>query len=354
MNRGFDYGGWNVWFHNNRYQGTGSLGNDGEGILCQRHGGVEAFSITMTANEQGPTGLSGYLAPYDVTVTGLLHGWNTQRGGVGVFKVEQNFISDVSVVRNFNAAGTPSNAAGQVGARVMDYLVTTCPGHPTPGTPTITLTNVGRAVKIEWDNVDNEVGYAVQRRRTGTNDWSTIAFRPRQETGGMVTFAMGSTGNNIGTNANYGPAPTSQCWDGVERNMNEANWFDYTRLSGTFDYRVVALACEMDGSDGTSSNTDTIVVTSVKKGYASPAVTFLPVTVMPNPSQQGSIAVSYQSDAPASFSVLDMTGKLVKETLPIASKSGKQTLSTKDLPPGSYLLEVKAGTGISRTRFVIE
>ncbi len=355
MNRGFDYGGWNVWFHNNRYEGTGSLGNDGEGILCQRHGGVEAFSITMTANEQGPTGMNGYLAPYDVTVAGLLHGWNFQRGSVGVLKVEQNFIADVSVVKNFHTNGNASGTSGQTGARVNDYLVVSCPGQPSPGTPAITLTNEGRGVKIAWNDVSDEVGYAVQRRRTGTNDWTTVAFRPRQASGSLVTFAMGTTGNNIGTTSNYGPQPLSQCWDGIERNMNEPSWLDYTRLSGTFDYRVVALACEINGSDGTASNIDTIVVTSVKQGFASKAITFLPVVIMPNPAEGSSqITVSYQSVEPASLRVFDMFGKLVKEQAPRISKSGIQNMSTKGLAPGNYLMEVKAGNGISRARFIIQ
>jgi hypothetical protein len=67
MSRAMDFGGWNLWMHNNYYNNTGSdPGNDGEGLLIQRHGVVENFSYALTYNRQGPNGESGYIAPYDV------------------------------------------------------------------------------------------------------------------------------------------------------------------------------------------------------------------------------------------------------------------------------------------------
>ena len=122
MNRGYDYGGWNMWFDNNRFEGTGSIGNDGEGMLCQRHGGVEVFSLAMTGNEQGPTGHNGYLAPYDVTVVGLFHAWNKQRGSVGVAKPESNYIADVSTIENTHSTtNAASSVSGVNGNNVQDF-----------------------------------------------------------------------------------------------------------------------------------------------------------------------------------------------------------------------------------------
>jgi hypothetical protein len=352
MNRAFDYGGWNVWFDNNRFQGTGSIGNDGEGILCQRHGGVEAYSITMTNNEQGPTGQNGYLAPYDVTVVGLFHAWNNQRGNVGIAKVEANYICDVSVVRNVNNAGNPSAVAGQTGTRVMDFLNQMCPAGSFPTAPVISLSRLGDAVQIEWNNVPNEVGYAVQRRRLGDPDWRTIVYRPRQETGGLVTFSMGTTGNNIGTNANYGPQPTQQCWDGVERNMNEPKWLDYTTLTGTFEYRVIALVCEQDGIDGAIGESDTITVITGMKGLASKPVRFVDFKLYPNPTSGNVVNLDAGIAKVTALNIYDQSGKLVQSRK--ANKTSLTQINTKGMKPGIYYVEVQTHDGATKAKMVVQ
>lgn len=352
MNRAFDYGGWNVWFHNNRYEGTGSIGNDGEGILCQRHGGVEAFSIAMTDNEQGPTGQAGYLAPYDVTVTGLLHGWNNQRGNVGVMKTESNYICDVSVVRNVNNFGNPSNIVGHTGTRVKDFLQQQCPGSGQPSAPDIQLTKIGDAIEIAWSNTNDEVGYAIQRRRLGQDNWQTIAFRPRQHTGGMVTFAMGTTGNNIGTNANYGPQPTAQCWDGLERNMNEPKWMDYTTLSGTFEYRVLALVCEKDASDGAISHADTITIITGVKALASRAQAYVNVNMYPNPTHKQNITIDAGNHYINQVNIYDAAGKLLIKHQ-YRKANSRVVVPAAKLMPGVYLIEVHTPYGATKSRLLV-
>lgn len=354
MNRAFDYGGWNVWFDNNRYTGTGSIGNDGEGILCQRHGGVEVFSIAMTRNEQGNTGQSGYLAPYDVTVIGLLHGWNKQRGYVGIAKPEQNWGEDICLVANTTPTGANSNISGQNGlvpnGRIQDFLVFSCPANSTPNAPVMTLTNISGAVEISWTNVEDEAGYAVQRRRVGTTEWKNIAFRPRQHTSGLVRFALGTTGNNIGTTANYGPPPLAQCWDSVKRDMNEPKWLDYTVLEGSYEYRVIALACDFNGDDGAISLVDTAVVTSIK-GIASRPMQYIPVQVAPNPIHNGNITITYPAGTPTTIKLWDANGKLI-QTLP-ANTTGRTELNTSRLNSGIYLIEAQTEKGATRTKLVV-
>lgn len=198
MSRAWDFGGWNLWLDKNWYNNTGSNpGNDGEGLLIQRHGGVEAFSFAYTRNRQGPGGEPGYIAPYDVHCIGLFQAWNKQRGSVGVVAARNNRLEDISVVENINLQGTPVVASGVGSANQGDFL-DACPTTVTgaPSGVTATPDNTYKAMIVSWnDNSSNEVAFRVDRRLSPNDPWVTIAYRPRNETGGLFTY----DGNDNGT-----------------------------------------------------------------------------------------------------------------------------------------------------------
>jgi len=85
MSRGYDLGGGPLWIDGCTLNNTGSdPGNDGEGILCQRHGGTEVYSWAITHNrhDQGD-GEPGYFGGWDVRCYGLMISWNKTPGWVG-------------------------------------------------------------------------------------------------------------------------------------------------------------------------------------------------------------------------------------------------------------------------------
>ena len=214
--------------------------------------------------------------------------------------------------------------------------------------PTITLTALpaNNAVQIEWTNVANETGYEVQRKQTGTSTWRTVAVRPRQETGGMVHFGSGQP-NSIQTTANYGPGPFTQFWDGQVRNMNEPKWIDYTVVEGDYDYRVVALGCQQDGSDGIGSPTQAIVITSL----ASAPVRYIPVSIFPNPAQD-MVNIEFDTKEAATIMLYDVNGQTVK-TVQAGNRKNVQ-LSTSNLTSGVYFVEIRTETGATRSKLVVK
>jgi len=179
MARFIDYGGHNVWFDDNAWCGTGSRGNDGEGILAQRHNGIEVYSVAITNNKQADynNGESGYIGPYDTWVIGLFQGWNTIMGKVGANVCDQkpNYAEDISHVENYDLNGTPSLyycGPSWVNTNSMEApqdWMNTCPTFD-PTAPVINkiLYNATTgAVEIAWTDVDNETAYRVDRRKVG-------------------------------------------------------------------------------------------------------------------------------------------------------------------------------------------
>ena len=245
MNRAYDLGGMNVWMHNNQYDNTGSAGNDGEGILGQRHNEVEIFSHAWTFNTGGPALQErgrgkGYMAPYDMHVAGLLKFKNTLQDDahIGIDKPVTNYFADIASVSN----SKNSNLSGVAG-------LSTCPSGAAAAPTNVVVTPVNYGNKITWkDNADNEIGFRVDRK-IDNGTWETIAYRPRNEEGGN-TLAYAPTGQNNG-----GP-----CDCDVSRgfDFNPQEWVDYLAPSNAnVSYRVVAINCD-DNETGSSS-----VITSV-------------------------------------------------------------------------------------------
>ncbi|MBD3319546.1 MAG: hypothetical protein GF350_00450 [Chitinivibrionales bacterium] len=239
MNRGYDLGGMNFWAHNNEVRETGSGGNDGEGMLVQRHNEVETFSHAWTDNRAfayaNEAADKGYIAPYDVHVLGLLQLRNNTSGNVGIRKLESNQFADIAVVLNDadnGVAGTTAN----------DFL-STCPGG-TPSAPqNVTAEKVEDGIRIRWeDAANNEIGFRIDRK-IGSGSATTIAYRPRHSQGG--------------SNAGYAPDGSGgggpcDCAAPAGFDFNPQEWIDYLAPSNAqISYRVVAVNCD-DNDNGAS------------------------------------------------------------------------------------------------------
>lgn len=172
LSRAFDLGGRHLWVDGSWFDDTGSdPGNDGEGILCQLHGGTEWYSWALTGNthERGG-GENGYMGGYDVDQRGALVAWNTTPGWVGSAKAGE--LYDAAYVANDAAGGV--RTTGSIAPLTADP-----PGSPAAPAD-VTARVDGDHVVIAWrDTTDAEVGFRVERR-IGAGAWTTIAYRPRQ------------------------------------------------------------------------------------------------------------------------------------------------------------------------------
>jgi len=175
LSRAFDLGGRNLWVHRNTYNNLGSdPGNDGEGILCQAHGGSQVFSwaITYNRHEKG-AGETGYIGGWDVNMAGALFGWNVVPGWIGSVKVATRSSADIAFVANRAGSLKPMK-----GAQVGDG-----PTRPTPPVDVQAAVHDDIAVKITWkDECDGEAGFRIDRKIAG-GKWTPIAYRPPQITG---------------------------------------------------------------------------------------------------------------------------------------------------------------------------
>ena len=183
LSRAFDLSGQALWIDSNTFNNTGSdPGNDGEGILFQRHGGTELNSVAITHNThiQG-AGEPGYLGGYDVHNYGHLNAWNTTPGWVGHAKAGSNNLIDSAFVANNAAGGAIAAAGGTIDVITADP--TGPVSAPINVTATVRSEEGGDSVLITWeDTTDNEIGFRVERSIEG-GPWTTIAYRPRHSLG---------------------------------------------------------------------------------------------------------------------------------------------------------------------------
>lgn len=342
--RAFDIGGWNVWVHNNRYTGTGSMGNDGEGILIQRHNGVEALSFAYTYNEQGSTGENGYLAPYDVHVIGLLHGWNRQRGAIGVLNTYANWLEDIACPKEINTdlTNSPIFPSGDGATNAQDFLTTCDSSKVTVNDTVVNLSVVFDAVNYRTiisytDNSSQEIGFRIEKRKANTSDpWIVVAYRPRQQTNTISDYST------ISTTSNYGPSPTSQCWPSNKtiNDMNLPMWIDYKANPGeSYEYRVATIDCDDDDTAATSVK----IINNVKA--ATQAKAALSLKVIPNPvTNSAIIEYSLKNGQTANVDILDISGKVIAN---LASGTSANTVVLPQglLKSGIYLVRVMASNG---------
>jgi len=171
LSRAFDLAGKNVWVHKNTYNNLGSdPGNDGEGILCQAHGGSQIFSWAITYNRHDKgDGETGYIGSWNVNTAGALFGWNVLPGWIGSTGGGQRESTDVAFVGNRAGGGMKPMAGAQVGD---------VGGKPRK--PTRVQANALKdvAVQITWtDASSNEAGFRVDRK-IDDGAWTAVAYRP--------------------------------------------------------------------------------------------------------------------------------------------------------------------------------
>lgn len=171
LSRAFDLAGKNVWVHENSYNNLGSdPGNDGEGILCQAHGGSQIYSWAITHNRHDKgDGETGYIGGWNVDVAGALFGWNVLPGWIGLAAGKDRQSTDVAFVGNRAGGGVkPMNGAqvGDTGGRLKPPIMINVAAFEKS------------AVRVTWsDTSDNEAGFRVDRK-IDDGGWTTIVYRP--------------------------------------------------------------------------------------------------------------------------------------------------------------------------------
>lgn len=188
--RAFDLAGKNLWIDHNTFNNCGSEpGNDGEGILCQLHGGTHLYSWAITHNTYDrQRGEPSYLGGWDVNCLGLLIAFNKiPSGWVGNAVIRKGtLMQDAAIVKNeaTKILPDPEDKPGKKTPDRFDGL--TWPVREVPnGTPSAPQ-NVQVepyqkvAVKIVWtDTANNEIGFRVERK-IADQRYAVIAYRPPQ------------------------------------------------------------------------------------------------------------------------------------------------------------------------------
>jgi hypothetical protein len=332
MSRTMDLGGWMTWVDDNYGKFTGtSYANDGEGILYQRHNGIETYGVAITHNSL----LNGYLAPYDVHAVGVFHAWNEQPGSIGIIKQESNWIEDCAFPGQTNIP--PTNAASPTGTAIQDYMMD-CGNPVTPIDTVLDLTILWDAVhdgvKISYtDNSTNEIGFRIEKRKLGDTTWTVVAYRPRQQT------TSGTTMDSLRRSFGY-PTPLSLSFPSnvLVDDLNPPVWYDYKGAPNqVYEYRIATLDC--DDSDASVTG----LTTRIKN---SRSVLADPMDVFPNPAQN---LVNIRSKAGLPIQrveILNLDGKSIR-TIRQGLGQTEVKISTEGLAPGAYLIDVQSGKGSS-------
>lgn len=345
MSRAMDLAGWNSWFDANYWDQTGSNpGVDGEGLLYQAQGCVEVFSVAETNNKQGICGGSagGYIAPYNVHLIGMLQGWNDNTR-IGSYCKSGDRHEDISIVGNTNTIGIWDCTAGDVKDWFKDADCSS-----TPITAPSNLLVVYDANKkcniVKWtDNATNEVGFKVERRELGQTQWSTVCFRPRNQTGG-ISGTDPITGQSNPTGWVWVPTDLS-AFDADSRcanqniDINTQDWRDYLIASGKqYEYRVIAMGCDQSDLSASSvpvSVTKTDFIESIIDG-----IFLYPVPL----SENLNIRIENKYIGDLNVSVVDMNGRKIKTFYSAKTQDVLNlTCQTNEILPGIYFINVAGG-----------
>jgi hypothetical protein len=339
--RAFTVSSRNAWYHKNQWNNTGTaFDNSGEGILHQDHlNGSECYSAALTYNRG-----NSYVGVWNSLALGFFLGYNKVTSGI-MLANPSGRCSDVSSVSHQNlTTGTEYIFDGGLAsnANVLDFKSFNCSSpNPIPGTPEIEVKDTADYVRVTWTDVADEAAYRVERRKNGTSDWTTIAYRPRQESGSVVSF--------------NGPAPSvfvpeghgSDAWDGKIRDMNPKEWRDYMKSAGLYEYRVVAVGCG-DTDEGTSDSVEVVVVTGNQK--ISQKATRSLINVSPNPAHD-----LLRFDAPSmkvnNWKVLDASGRVVWSA--VGNDNSKGQIRLEGWKPGIYFLQAEGETENRSVRFAV-
>ncbi|MCC5838939.1 MAG: hypothetical protein JJT96_02355 [Opitutales bacterium] len=285
MNRGFDFGGRNLWVHRNSVVNPGSIGNDGEGFIGQEHNRVGVYSWAWSDNQsgrisKGPGTIGegdgkGWIGPYNMQQFGILMLRNgTQNvSSVGTIASDRSGSPDTTLNYLLDAAiiGTTLNGRSTDGIENLE------PGHPNfdrhlgPEEPVdiIIIDDVTEhsapvnapvdvnaqlledgSVFVSWtDTADNEVGFRVERR-VAEGTWHVIAYRPRSNLLATLTDVQDPLDMNRARTQSLVETPI------MIAELNPQAWRDYTAPTNsgeTIEYRVIAINAMDDDSTGISA-----------------------------------------------------------------------------------------------------
>ncbi|MCS7004733.1 MAG: T9SS type A sorting domain-containing protein [Cytophagales bacterium] len=229
LSRAFDLSGKSMWIDSNWFNSTGSHpGNDGEGILCQRHGDVEIFDWAITRNRyQQLSGEPSYMAGYDVHVLGMLTYKNIiPSGAVGHYPKPANIIKGAAWVNNISAQIWGTNPTQY---STTPEFIASCPTIKPTQPFNLQVTpepHLGRT-RISWTDTSSfEIGFRVERRNlTGDTTWKLIAYRPMKALDTVLTSDLGYPGLI------------------ASRPIPPTIWYDYTTTGLPVEYRVIAIGC---------------------------------------------------------------------------------------------------------------
>jgi len=314
MSRAMDATGWNTWFDSNYWDQTGSNpGVDGEGILFQRQGCVEVFSVAQTNNKQGPCFGSGggYIHPYDVHIMGMLQGWNDGTK-IGNYCKPGDKQEDFSMIGNTNVLGVV-DPVSKCAADVID-TITWCNGA-TPATPsalTVLHNSSEKFNLVSWtDNASNEVAFKIEKRVVGTTDWTTVAFRPVNMTGGISgTDPVSGNSNPAGwvyPGLDINSTPRSAVCGTENVDLNPQQWRDYFLVPGkVYEYRVIAMGCTQ--TDLTAATNPQVQVNVQYMESIKDGLLLFPIPA----SELFNIRMENPVRGKINIAIMDMQGKIVK------------------------------------------
>jgi len=339
--RAFTVSSRNAWYHKNQWNNTGTaFDNSGEGILHQDHlNGSECYSAALTYNRGNSN-----TAVWNSLALGFFLGYNEVTSDIMLAAVAAR-CSDISSVNHKNLnSGSPYvfNSGLSTLPLVKDFKSWNCSStNPIPGPPQVEVKDTADFVKITYTDVENEAAFRVEKRRSGTTDWTTIAYRPRQESGSVVSF------NGAAPSIFVGEGHGSDAWDGVVRDMNPKEWRDYMKSAGLYEYRVVAVSCG-DTDDG-SSDSVTVVVSTQKPIYAS-ASSRAVLLVSPNPGRD-----QIRFEAPGMmvnrWKVLDANGREI--IISEGKNLSDRTIKVEGWKTGIYFMVAEGDKGNRSVRFAV-
>ena len=180
LSRAFDLAGQSIWCHGNTFNNTGSdPGIDGEGILCQAHGGthLHSWAVTRNRHDRGD-GERGYIGAWNVRMHGCLIAWNVTPGWVGGVMFPEP-PTDLAFIANEAEKG--------IRVKGTDNALTTDPGGKLlPPRDVQVGIYGGDALTISWQDASaNEIGFRVDRK-IGDGKWTAIAYRPPRREGSTL------------------------------------------------------------------------------------------------------------------------------------------------------------------------
>lgn len=332
MARAFSISSKNAWYHKNQFINLGSdFDNSGEGMLHQDHiNGSECYSAALTYNRG-----TSYMGVWNSLALGYFLGYNEASVNIMLANLSGGYHADISSVKH-----GPFNSTAYYNFNISDPAVKDSQsfdcssGGITPGTPTITVKDTADFVLIKWSNVANEAAYRVEKKKTSSSVWSTIAYRPRQETGCVVSF------NGVAPSIYSADGHGADAWDGKVRDMNPAAWRDYLKSSGQYQYRVVAIGCDDLTSTAIATPVTVNIVTGVNE--LTPAAVNSNFVVYPNPVEDMLFGI-IKDEVISSVKIYSTIGLLVLEVNNI--NASDFSLNVNGLLKGNYIVKVSTEKG---------